>query len=146
MFETTEIEIKVVKMPSIENVKIISEINRKRVADEKRKEEEEKRQHYEAEIERGLADLPNLIEFINKKIEESCLKGRKSVCFSVDDTYLNRKHDKRCEYIVPGKASYQLFKHINEIYSSLGFTSECKDICCWGPTAYREGEIYIYWD
>lgn len=145
MLETTKIEVKVIPMPSIEDVKRVSEINHQRVLAEKQKEQEEFFQKCELNKQRALADLPNIIEFINKKIEKSCLEGRKSVYFSIDDTHSSQKHDERCEYIVPGMVGYEFFDRLNEIYSSLGFNSECKNINCWGPTAYREGEIYIHW-
>ena len=96
---------------------------------------------------KALADLPNLIKFINEQIEKSCNEGKRSVYFSIDDTFSTPKgnHDKRCIYIVPGKVSTELFENINKIYSSIGFASDCSEINCWGPTRYREGVIDISW-
>lgn len=147
MLLTKEIEIQVVKMPSIEDVRMITEINHQRVMAEKKKKEEERERAYERAKLNAFADLPNFINFINQQIEKSCLEGYSSVSFSVDDTYStpSGKHDKRCKYIVSGKASYELFEEINKIYTALGFNSECRKICCSSPYAYREGEIDISW-
>lgn len=147
MFLTKEIEIEVVKMPSIEDVRMITEINHQRVMAEEKKKKEEQMKAYEMEKMRAFADLPNFINFINEQIEKSCSEGHSYVLFSVDDTYFHRKggHDKRCKYIVPGRASYELFEEINKIYTALGFKSECRQICCSSPYAYREGEIDISW-
>jgi hypothetical protein len=147
MFLTKEIEIEVVKMPSIEDVRMITEINHQRVMAENQKKEEERKRAYERAKLNALADLPNFINFINRQIEKSCAEGYSYVSFSIDDTYStpNGNHDKRCEYIVPGLVSYELIEEINNIYTALGFKSECRLIHCSSPYAYRTGEIDISW-
>lgn len=127
----------VIEMPTAEKTREETDFYADMLAHEKA----EKRAQ---ETKKVFEEMPNFILFINERIETAKRQGERHIKFSYRGARYSYQKDSRCAYTFDGYPNSDHAKYIENLYRSLGFRAEVRDILyCYN--GYRDGEVTIYW-
>ena len=129
--------IKIIEIPNVVEIHANSKIMNKLIWEEK------ERKAKEESIRKNQIAIPELVEYINKRIKEESNKGNYSVNFNLKDE--NWSEDDRVEYSFKGHFDYHTAEIIEKIFKSAGYRCEVYKYEWVNCYCYRTGEIKIDW-